>query len=174
VTTIVIDCKNQKVYADDLTTCTIWTSNFLKQKDQEWLFYRDGKQKAYKKDGVIITGSGDASQIQEFVNSYPDHICKPFEENTHIFVVMPKKYSLQIIKFNAVKKNRFTKSLKWVYECWVQQDGYVTSGSGKNYVEGALAAGVHPIDAILAASRLDSSTGSHVNCFEFDDEEQPK
>lgn len=171
MTTIVIDCENQKVYADDLTTCTRWTTNFFEQKDQEWLFYKDGKQKAYKKNGVIITGSGAALQIQQFANSYPDNVCEPFDSNTNIFVVMPKEDSVQVIKFHAVKKSRFRKKLKWVNESWVQSSGYVTSGSGKVYAQGALAAGVHPKDAIIAASKIDSSTGSRVNCFEFDSEE---
>lgn len=165
MTTIVIDFEDHVVYSDDLQTRTEWSeSYFTKRKYNERLRYKSTTKSHKVGEEVIITGVGCAATIEGFAQGWPNSIPDP-DRPVRVFVCTLIGDTFRVVMYTP-KKKMFGKT--WEISNVIPTGRYVTSGSGEDFAQGALAAGASPEDSIIAASKCDSGTSANVSKLGFD------
>lgn len=167
MTTVVVDCNQQRVFADTLSTVT-----YSERKTRVWSMLMGGStntgrshwvvsSKIYFTDcGQLLVGTGDRASVQQFRHYARRGLPAP-TENTRAFVMFAKDGCVQITEYSCGKK-QFGSRLKWQQETTVCDSGWIVAGSGCKYALGALHAGCSPEVAIQAAAKIDPCTGSGV------------
>jgi len=143
MTTIIVDCEDQKIYADKQATVSVTCP-----VRGEYVMNEATCKKLEHKDGLVFGGSGSLNVIREFIDSYPntetlyhtDHVnaeilvVKPLEKGVRIY-----QYEYQLRKQPLTLKSLFSIGFPWgvVYvpvlvSTWTQTHGIVTSGSGSS------------------------------------------
>lgn len=177
MTTLVIDCENQAVYAD---SCMTSQKSILQDKNlvgelftkvEHWhpfMVVRRIRSKVTHKGEVVIVGTGCSELVTRFSSTYASEIPCGIEsgEDATIYVVEKRVEGLVIDKYSVteVRSKWYLKPTRvWQIESYVRTQGYVTDGSGGSFAMGALEAGCTPNEAIKVASRLDPYTNSYVD-----------
>lgn len=180
MTTLIIDCANQKVFADTCTTTSQRISydktvlGYLltdreKTELHEHRVVRERNNKIHKVGDTVIVGCGDKRLIDRFVENYnTDSECdiRQNDGDARIYVVSKREIGLLVDTYTpktVKKKWYFRKQKVWDIKSEVKTQGFITDGSGGDYAAGALTAGASGVDAIIAASQLDPSTNNKVD-----------
>ena len=175
MTTIVIDYENQMVYADKTGTVKHDTSHSLLERifignssiDEVTSFVDTQEKIRRTSEGYLVTGAGCASTLDGFTG-WPNHIPKVPKHKTTVVILFPCGGSVRELRYTCEENKSWWRPKKWEQEVTVENKGFSCIGSGGMYARGALEAGVHPRDAIKAASRVDFSTGFQVDERPFD------
>lgn len=188
MTTIVIDFKEQSVYADK---CTTYTHSTCLDKNLTGILFssesersdmkvaRRETDKLYVSGNKVITGCGDTDLIRKFQRHYDSDKTTPIlaDEYAIIYVIEKRPQGLVVDTYKPVDGPRkwYLKRQKvWQITSEVRTEGYITKGSGGDYAMGALLAGVSPQDAIRLASTVDPYTGFGVDCVDLNELEGAK
>ncbi|WP_461533446.1 hypothetical protein [Sinomicrobium sp.] len=179
MTTIVIDCEKQTVYADSCTTTTKYTSydkntagllltGFSEHENYEHRIERSISGKLHPTEGVVIVGAGDKRLIDRFKRNYGKDVpCKidSSDGNATIYVVSKRPIGLLIDKYTIKQGKRkwwLKKTRIWNIESFVQTQGFISDGSGGDYAAGAMVSGKTGKEAIEIASTLCPYTDGNV------------
>lgn len=167
MTTVIVDFKNKKVYADKTrTSLRDCTNSFLvrafigESAIDEYSHFDDGVCKLRTtSDGCILTGVGNADVISAF-GKYPSCIPDTPKSSTDVVILRSKENAVRVIRYSCSDRNKIFGKKKWIETVNMKSEGYLVLGSGKNFALGALYSGASPAEAILAASKLDPFTSS--------------
>ena len=177
MTTFVIDCERQAVYADSCRTTVKLAQHdktivgHLLTTSPHWADFRVIRFKTSKirqKENVVIVGAGDSELISRFSSTYGSEMpCGiKSEEDATIYVVEKRDVGLVVDKYTVAEKRPkwyLKKKQVWCIESTVLTKGFITGGSGVEFAQGALEAGCTPTEAIKVASRLCPYTNSEVD-----------
>lgn len=170
MTTVVVDIKNQVAYADKVSTR-------IEDKSRNWLeamflgqssldkvvsFVTDTSKLRRNLQGYLLTGSGLSSAIDGFCD-WPAQVPDCPSVNTTVLILIPRGDSVLVVKYQSQKARSWWQRNKWIQSQTVHKEGYICLGSGSDYAMGAVMAGVHPEQAIQAASKIDVHTGHEVD-----------
>lgn len=171
MTTIVIDCSEAKVYSDSCRT----TTSYISVSGQVVDIGKSGEAKTKKVHNLhdrIITGCGVAKLIDAFVQTGMDTPIPRGCENTTIFVVYKRQGGVSVCTYKPQEVGKwFSKRRIWKCSSETYTKDYICAGSGAEYARGALAAGVSPTEAVIAASMCDPYTDSEVQMASFTEED---
>ncbi len=167
MTTILLDVKNKKLYADKRTTYS--------HEDYGFDEYTDGNLKIHKDMGhannAVYTGSGSVANLDAFrkgntpvsmSDTMAFHI--EYSQESKIFTVVeavPAK--VKVFSLDSFLGKRYY----WKKHAYVVTD-YLTAGSGSKYAIGAYLSG-YPAERIIPniVAQLDVGTSSDQNVFNF-------
>lgn len=165
MTTIVLDCARQVLYTDQVVTSNTVAQNGL--FEDEWQHFSNSHTKVYQTYYGTIAGSGSINTITRFAANYPDDLIIP-KRDASIIVCKVKGKGVHVEIFKTVPSKKWFRKYDWKQETILKSDGYITIGSGGDYAMGALLAGIHPVEAIQATSKIDIHTGYKVERFKLE------
>ena len=169
MTTIIIDNKDKKVYTDKRCTRS-WDDNPVTTHFAEDQI----KVMAYMDKLVVLTGDvSEGNKIYKYITDPVPKLKYP-SSSAIIFVVSLEGQTLQLMKYETKetplwKRIFLGRYFYWDLEITKEFEGYRVAGSGSVYAAGALAAGVTPKEAIVAASICDIHTNSNIDIFDLND-----
>lgn len=162
MTTIIIDTHEGAIYTDRMVSYTRYKTTIVGRKADHSFVDPQGVDKVWRPtNDHYITGCGSLHDIENFVISYTTKkLRRPNSTGSFVYVCVKKEGGVQVQKW-GVNTRRFW--YKWeLLSDRVLTGTYITDGSGGQFALGALAAGVTPEQAIIAASLCDTGTGSRV------------
>ena len=141
MTTIIVDCEAQKVYADKQATVSITCPI-----RGEYVMNEAEVKKLEHKHGLAFGGSGGIDVIRKFIDSYPDteKLFYEYHVNADILVIKHLHEGVRIYHYEYQLRNQpftlrsfFRIGIPWgeVYipvlvDTWTQRKNLVTTGSG--------------------------------------------
>lgn len=185
MTTIIIDNNTKSIYADSQGTCTDWRNSGIvfQNKDFETTTLQHNTEKVFyiSKEVGWITGTGNLHLVHECVglssqnNKFTlPNISKGYKNVTIINVVVDPEGKIDVMEYEPrtkVKHKLFHKHFwkdKWQR---LGDDGALFYGSGSDYALGAYKVCNDPVESIVAASKCDMYTNSHVKVHKIYDTE---
>ena len=182
MTTIVIDSKNHKVYADtrgtlveDVTSLNIsFKFPFFKIKKENEKVYLDCTEKLTRLGNTLISGSGSLEVLSKFATRIkegkfftPNNFIMKLHYNPSVTEVICSKYcngKTQSISHTLQSKHLIGKYYLMINEKKKITKDYYTSGSGGQYMAGYLMASEDVFDAYEAVKKCDTGTGGKTVC----------
>jgi hypothetical protein len=180
MTTVIIDCLEQKVYTDTCVTSTRFHAPArtffgvlfnVDHKAHVNAVYREHKAVKMQRGNLgtqgigdfIMVGTGDYDLLKEFFSVYPQtcDIVLKVPQRTRILVVQKRGAGVIIDEYCVVEKPSsffHKKCYHWSVDSYLKPDGYLCMGSGGHYAWAALKCGKTPGEAIVIASQCDEGT----------------
>ena len=192
ITTIIVDFKEGRVYADRQTTNThaqcenkLFDTLIGNKVYGVTTLYENQTTKVHKLDnGIIFSAAGSCDIIdkchQAVMHNKP--LPSPTEEDhlgTTILVVTKtgdaENATITLTTYSSRRKSTSwyrEQQFEWERKSFKKTEGYATLGSGQQYAMGALMAGATPEEAIVATSKVCLYTNADVQSEGFDDDIQ--
>jgi hypothetical protein len=175
MTTILVDCKAQKIYADRQVTELVDCPH----RGQFYGVERESIKKLHinESSGVVIAGAGSVSAIEEFVKLYPEvgTMYRTEPQSASIFVVKALKKGVRVVEYEYKKVTTSFWNSSWfglfdkypygvvylptVVGHYSKGVDCLTLGSGEDIARFLFREGHSVKDIFEMASRFDSGTG---------------
>lgn len=170
MTTILVDTRTGKMYADSLISSTRWNSNPLTgvKKDHNQ-YYESSDVKIYQNCKKLVGASGCMNLASKVKQAILEEVPLPplDEKSLSVTVLAMTKIggTLRLMKYETAYRSKFFGLIKeyyWKITHLNTECRYYACGSGSNYILGAMYAGASVEDAFKATSLLDKGTGGEL------------